>query len=193
MKKSIIVTIVIIIVTLMVFTACQAEANQQIESKPERIDETPTAAPTTAPTPTEAPTPIPTPTAIPASNDSMTVGDFEFRISTVQINNTINVLGPISNYKGSLTMNADGLVPMDAAPGKILLMVFLILQNGDYQRLLDSDLKIIEGDSTKSAVAILTQTQKNLVIWVYDVNPDSMSFSLVFPDDVVIDLTPVLP
>lgn len=146
-------------------------------------------------TPISSPTLPPAPTAIPASNDLMTVGNFEFQISEVRIANTIGNIpgGPVSNYKGTLVMAADGFVPKDAKPGNVLLMVFLTLKTGENQSLLDSDLKIIEGDSTKSAVVILNQTQDNRVIWVYDVKPSSKSFLLMFPDDVAIDITPLLP
>ncbi len=162
---------------------------------------TPTPTPPTAtpipPTVTPIPSPTlpPTPTAIPGSNDPVTVGDFEFQISEVRISDAINNLpdGPFSNYKGALVMTATGFVPQDAKPGNVLLMVFVTLQTGYNRSFLDSDLKIIEGDSRKSAVAILTQDQDNRVIWVYDVKPSSRSFLLVFPHDVMIDLTPLIP
>jgi hypothetical protein len=124
----------------------------------------------------------------------MTIGDFKFQISEVQLNDTLNVSGgPVSNYKGALVMTANGLVPKDATPGNKLLMIFTSLQSDNHQIFIDTDLKIIEGNSEKSAVAILTQDQENRVIWVYDVKPSSTSFLLVFPDGAIIDLAPLMP
>ena len=155
----------------------------------------PTLVPSTlTPTPIPSPTIPPVPTAIPGSNDPMTIGDFKFQIDEVQLADTINVTGgPVSNYKGALVMTANGFVPKDATPGNKLLMIFTTLQSDNYQSFIDTELKIIEGDSENSTVAILTQEQDNRVIWIYDVKPSSRSFSLVFPDDVMIDLTPLIP
>ena len=145
-------------------------------------------------TPIPSPTLPPVPTAIPGSNDPMTIGDFNFQISEVQLTDTLNVSGgPVSNYKGDLVMTANGFVPKDATPGNKLLMIFTSLQSDNYQSFIDADLKIIEEDSEKSAVAILTQDQENRVIWVYDVKPSSTSFLLVFPDGTIIDLAPLMP
>jgi hypothetical protein len=151
--------------------------------------------PTTTPIPpTVTPTTRPTPTAIPGSNNPMTVGNFGFQISEVRIADTINNIpgGSVSNYKGTLVMTANGLVPQDAIPGDVLLMIFITLQTGDNQSFLDSDLKIIEGDSIKSAVTILTEDQKDHIVWVYDVKPSSKSFLLIFPNNEMIDLTPLV-
>jgi hypothetical protein len=89
-------------------------------------------------------------------------------------------------------MTANGLVPQDTIPGDVLLMIFITLQTGDNQSFLDSDLKIIEGDSIKSAVTILTEAQKDHIVWVYDVKPSSKSFLLIFPNNEMIDLTPLV-
>jgi hypothetical protein len=143
-------------------------------------------------------TPLSTPTPIPANNNPMTVGAFEFQITEVRIDSAIRDIphdsptGTISNYKGNLTITEDGWVPADANPENELLLVFITLITGDYQSFLDSDLKIIEGDSTDTTVAIITTDQDNVVILIYDVKPSSESFLLEFPDDVVIDLTPLL-
>ena len=144
-------------------------------------------------TPIPSPTLPPVPTAIPGSNDLMTIGDYKFQISEVQLTDTLNVSGgPVSNYKGALVMTANGFVPKDATPGGKLLMIFTSLQSDNYQSFIDADLKIIEEGSEKSAIAILTQDQENRVIWVYDVKPSSSSFLFVFPDDTAIDLTPLM-
>ena len=156
---------------------------------------TPTPVPPTATsTPIPSPTLPPVPTAIPGNNDPMTIGDFEFQIAEVQLSDAINVTGgPVSNYKGTIVVTANGFVPKDATPGNKLLMIFTTLQSDNYQNFVDADLKVIEGNSENSAVAILTQDQDNRVIWVYDVKPSSRSFLLIFPDDVTIDLTPLMP
>ena len=189
--KKLLPQILGLMLVALLLTGCGGKPAQPT---PTLIPPTATPLPPTV-TPIPSPTIPPTPTAIPGSNDPVTVGNFEFQISEVRIADAINNIpgGSVSNYKGALVMTANGLVPQDAKPGNVLLMVFIILQTGDNQSFLDSDLKIIEGDSKKSAVAILTQDQENRVIWVYDVKPSSKSFLLVFPDDVMIDLTPLIP
>jgi hypothetical protein len=146
---------------------------------------------TTIPSPTATPAPI----AIPGSHDSMTVGDFTFQITEVQIADTLTNLpaGSISNYKGALKMTASGWVPADAKTGDKLLMVFTTLQSGNFQNFIDSNLKVVDGNSEISIVAILTQADNNIAIWVYGVNPASKSFLLVFPDGVSINLAPITP
>jgi hypothetical protein len=131
-----------------------------------------------------SPTATPAPTAIPGSHDPMTVGDFTFQITEVQIADTLTNLpaGSISNYKGALKMTASGWVPADAKTGDKLLMVFTTLQSGNFQNFIDSNLKVVDGNSEISIVAILTQADNKIAIWVYGVNPASKSFLLVFPD-----------
>lgn len=155
--------------------------------------------PTTTPipptsTPIPSPTLPPVPTAIPGSNDLITIGDFNFQISEIQLTDVLNVSGgPVSIYKGALVMGANGWVPSDATPGNKLLIIFTSLQSDNYQSFIDTDLKVIEDDSPKNPVSILTQEQENRVIWVYDVKPSSTTFLLEFPDGPTIDLTPILP
>jgi hypothetical protein len=182
---------IILIVTTLLLAGCGGKA--PVQSTATLPPPTTTPIPPTI-TPIPSPTLPPVPTAIPGSNDPMTIGDFKFQIAEVRLADTLNVSGgPVSNYKGSLVMTANGWVPQDATPGNKLLMIFTSLQSDNYQNFIDTDLKIIEGNSEKSTVAILTQAQENRVIWVYDVKPSSTSFLLVFPEGVRIDLAPLMP
>ena len=181
----------ILIVISLLLASCAGRPAQPTLTP---IPPTDTPIPPTV-TPIPSPTLPPTPTAIPGSKDPLTVGNFKFQITEVRIADAINNLPgtSVSNYKGALVMAANGFVPQAAQPGNVLLIVLIKLQTGDKQSFLDSDLKITEGDTQKSAVAILTLDEKDLVVWVYDVKPSSKSFLLVFPGDVMIDLTPLIP
>ena len=142
-----------------------------------------------------SPSPTPTPTAIPGSHDPLTVGNFTFRITEVRIADVLTNLpaGPISNYRGNLKIVAGGYVPTDAKTGDKLLLVFTTLQSGIFQTFIDTDPKLVAGDSKVSNVAILTQADNNIAIWVFGVNPGSKSFLLAFPGGTSIDLGPITP
>jgi len=183
--------LLILIVISLLLASC---AGSPAQPTPVPIPPTATPIPPTV-TPIPSPTSPPTPTAIPGTKDPLTAGNFKFQITEVRIADAINNLpgNSLSNYKGALVKAANGFVPQAAQPGDMLLIVLIKLQTGDKQSFLDSDLKIIEGDTKKSAVAILTLDEADLVVWVYDVKPSSKSFLLVFPDDIMIDLTPLIP
>jgi hypothetical protein len=149
---------------------------------------------TSATTTTLAATTTTLPPAIPGSHDSMTVGDFTFKITDVRIADEMADFpgGPWSNYKGALTLAQAGMVPTDLTPGDRLLMVFVSLETGESQSFRDADLRIVEGTSSRSSLVIMTEDKGKDYVWVYGVSPSSTSFMLLFPDNTMIDLTPLI-
>lgn len=182
----------IFVLFVILLAGCSGEAPVQ----PTATVPPPTATtiPTLAPSSTPLPTLIPTPTAIPGSNETVTVGDFQFQITDVKISDTLDISegSLVMNVKGDLVMGANGWLPKDATPGNKLLMIHTSLQSDNTQSFIDSNLQILEEGSSKDTVVVLTQDQENNVIWVYDVNPSSRYFLFVFPDGASIDLSPLL-
>ena len=89
-------------------------------------------------------------------------------------------------------MTANGWLPQGITSGDKLLTIITALQSDNYQSFTSTDLKITQEDSSKSAIAVLTQDTDKIVIWIYDVTPSSNSFLFVFPDGTSIDLTPLV-
>ncbi len=149
---------------------------------------------TIATTTTLAATTTTMPPAIAGSHDPVTAGDFTFKMAEVRIADEMADFpgGPWSNYKGSLTMTSAGLVPTDLTPGDRLLLIFVTLETGDGQSFLNADLRLLEGASSRSPLVIMNEVDGKAYIFVYGVSPSSNAFVFLCPDNVTIDLTPLI-
>jgi hypothetical protein len=133
----------------------------------------PTATPTNTPIP-----PTPTITAIPGSNEPVVIGDFNFKISTVDLTD-----------KGYY-----GLVPYPMTPDQTVLVVEVTLISGDLGNLSKLEVWVTDeqGNQTNLGTA-LSIDSKNQVVWLFPVAKTGHSFFLHFSTGEVIDLSSLLP
>ena len=136
---------------------------------------------TPIPIATSTNTPIPsTPTiaAIPGSKEPIVIGDFNLKISTVDLND-----------KG-----LNGMVPYAMTADQTVLVVEVSLISGDLGNLSYLEVWVTDeqGNQTNTPDTLEVPT-KNQVIWLFAVAKTGHLFFLHFPSGEVIDLSPLLP
>ena len=139
---------------------------------------TDTPIPTTA-VPTDTPIPpTPTITAIPGSKEPVVIGDFNLKISTVDLND-----------KGY-----NGMTPYPMTADQTVLTVVVSPVSGDFGNLSTLKVWVIDEQGNRTdAGTTLSVESNNQIIWLFPVPKTSHSFFLHFPGGEVIDLTPLLP
>ena len=115
---------------------------------------------------------------MPGSKEPVVIGDFNLKISTVDLND--------KGYKG--------MAPYPMTADQTVLAVEVSLISGDLGNLSTLKVWVIDeqGNRTDSGTTLSVES-KNQITWLFPVPKTSHSFFLHFPSGEGIDLTPLLP